>query len=182
MNARSFEINKIAGAGLMALLVTTIIGVAGNMLVHPKKLEKNAFVVEGVPAKGETATAAAPGPAQVEPIAPLLAAASVDAGKTVTRQCTSCHTFDKGGKNGVGPNLWDKVGHKAAATEGFAFSPAMKEKNPEWTYENLNQFLANPKGFVPGTKMAFAGLRKPEDRANLIAYLRTLSDSPKPLP
>jgi len=182
MNARSFEINKIAGAGLMALLVTTFIGVAGNLLVHPKKLEKNVYVVEGVPAAGGGATATASAPAPVEPIAPLLAAASADAGKTLTRQCSSCHTFDKGGKHGVGPNLWDTVGHKPSGTEGYAFSPAMKDKDPEWSYENLNQFLANPRGFVPGTKMAFAGVKKPEDRANVIAYLRSLADTPKPLP
>jgi cytochrome c len=179
MNA--FEWNKVIGAGLMALLVTTVIGHLGNILVHPKRLDKNVYVVEGVAeAKPEAAAGAAP--AQVEPIAPLLASAKAEDGQKVSRQCAACHTFDKGGKSGVGPNLYGVVGGHTAHLEGFAYSPAMKAKNSEWDYEALNQFLANPKGFVPGTKMAFAGLRKPEDRAAIIAYLRTLSDNPKPLP
>jgi cytochrome c len=184
MNA--YEFNKIAGALLTALLVTTVIGLLGNSLVHSPKLEKPAYVVEGVEAKPEAATASAP--AAVEPIAPLLANANADAGKTVFRQCASCHTPDKGGKNGVGPNLFDVVGNKKAHIQGYAYSNAMKaaaEKGGDegtWTYEQLNAFIANPKATVPGTKMTFAGLRKPEDRANVIAYLRTLADSPKPLP
>lgn len=184
MNA--YEFNKIAGALLTAMLVTMVIGVVGNVLVHPKKLEKAAYVVEGVEAKPEAGAAAAP--AVLAPIAPLLANASVDAGKAVFKQCAACHTPDKGGKNGVGPNLYDTVGSKKAHVQGFAYSNAMKaasEKGGDealWSYERLNAFIANPKAVVPGTKMTFAGLRKPEDRANVIAYLRTLSDSPKPLP
>lgn len=179
MNA--YEFNKIAGALLTALLVTTVIGFLGNALVHPKKLEKAAYVVEGVEAKPEAGAAAA-APAALEPIAPLLAKANADAGKAVFKQCASCHTPDKGGKNGVGPNLYDVVGNQKAHTQSFAYSNAMKASEGAWTYEELNAFIANPKGKVPGTKMTFAGLRKAEDRANVIAYIRTLSDSPKPLP
>lgn len=186
MNA--YEFNKIAGALLTALLVTTVIGFLGNALVHPQRLDKPVVVVEGVEAQPAAGAQTAAAPAKVEPIAPLLASANVDAGKTVFRQCTACHTPDKGGANRVGPNLYDIIGNKLAHAGGYSYSNAMKaaaEKGGDegtWTYEHLNAFLANPKAVVPGTKMTFAGLRKPEDRANVIAYLRTLSDSPKPLP
>ncbi len=184
MNA--YEINKFAGAGLTALLVTTVIGFAGNIIIHPKKLDKPVYIVEGVEAPAAGATAAAP--AVLVPVSPMLASANVEAGKAVFKQCAACHTPDKGGRNTVGPNLFDVVGNKKAHTAGFAYSNPMKaasEKGGEeggWSYEQLNAFLANPKAVVPGTKMTFAGLRKPEDRANIIAYLRTLADAPKPLP
>ncbi len=184
MNA--YEFNKIAGALLTALLTTTVIGFLGNALIHPKRLDKPVVVIEGVEAKADTATAAAP--AVVEPIAPLLRTANADAGKNVFKQCAACHTPDKGGRNAVGPNLWDAIGSKKAHTAGYAYSNAMQAaatkagEDGQWTYEQLNAFLASPKAVVPGTKMTFAGLRKPEDRANVIAYLRTLSDAPKPLP
>jgi len=184
MNA--YEFNKIAGALLTALLTATVIGFLGNALIHPKKLEKAVVVIEGVEAKADTATAAAP--AVVEPVGPMLASANAEAGKNVFKQCAACHTPDKGGRNTVGPNLWDAVGNKKAHTAGYAYSNAMQAAAAKggdegaWGYERLNAFLANPKAVVPGTKMTFAGLRKAEDRANVIAYLRTLSDSPKPLP
>jgi cytochrome c len=183
----TFELNKIVGAGLAALLVTTVIGHLGNILVHPRQLQSNAYVVAGA-AEKPSAQQAAAAPAAIEPISALLASASADSGKTVFKQCTSCHTADKGGKNGVGPNLWDMVGTQKAARQGFAYSSvlaAAKDKGGDeaaWGYEQLNAFLANPKAYLPGTKMTFAGLRKAEDRANVIAYLRSLSDSPKPLP
>lgn len=182
MDAKAFEINKIVGAGLMAVLVTTVIGYVGNMLVHPKPLKQNAYQVPGVTESKAAGGAAAAAPAQIEPIGPLLAAASADTGKNVFKQCTSCHTPDKGGKNGVGPNLWDVVGAAKGHATGFGYSAAIKGKDGPWDYEALNQFLANPKGYAPGTKMAFAGIRKAEDRAAVIAYLRSLADSPKPLP
>lgn len=184
----SFEFNKIAGAFLAALLTATIIGYVGNFLVHPKKLEKNVLQIAVAEPKADSAQAAAAAPAAVESIAPLLKTANVEAGKAVFKQCAACHTPDKGGKNGVGPNQWEIVGRKAGSHEGFNYSPAMKATGEKpgdagvWTYEHLNAFIANPKAVVPGTRMAYAGLRKPEDRANLIAYLRTLADSPKPLP
>lgn len=183
----SFEFNKVAGAFLAALLTATIIGYVGNFLVAPKRLDKNVFVVAVAEPKADTSQAAA-APAAVEPISALLKTANVDAGKAIFKQCAACHTVDKGGKNGVGPNQWEIVGRKAGGHEGFNYSPAMKavgEKPGDegvWTYEHINAFVANPKAIVPGTRMAYAGLRKTEDRANLIAYLRTLADAPKPLP
>jgi cytochrome c len=182
----NIEINKIAGAVLTAMLASAVIHQVGNILVHPHRLDKPVYVVQGVETKAESTAAAASGP--LAPIAPLLAAANADSGKTVAKQCTSCHTYDKGGKSGVGPNLWDVVGGKKAHMAGYNYSSAMQAAGQKggddgaWSYEQINAFLANPKTVVPGTKMTFAGLRKPEDRANVIAFLRALSDQPKPLP
>jgi cytochrome c len=180
---------KVAGAFLLAMLTTTVIGYIGNALVHPKKLATNAYVVDtsALASAGAGATAAAP--AKPDPIAPLLAAANADAGKTLAqRQCATCHSFDKAGRNGVGPNLWNVVAGAKGAREGFRYSTpllaAAKQAGDDgkWTYENLNQFVANPRGYLNGTLMAYAGMRSAQDRANLIVYLRALADSPAPLP
>jgi cytochrome c len=157
------------------------------MLVSPRQLDKSVLDIKVAEDAAPAAAAAGPA-AALEPIAPLLAAASADAGRALIRNCTSCHSFEKGGRNAVGPNLWDVLGNKKAHIDGFGYSPglqAMAAKGGDegaWGYENLNAFLANPKGYLPGTRMAYAGMRRAEDRANLIAYLRTLSDSPKALP
>ncbi|MBM3522798.1 MAG: cytochrome c family protein [Alphaproteobacteria bacterium] len=185
----SFEFNKIAGAFLFALLTTTVIGYLGNALVHPKALAKNAFAIDTTAVAAAPATGAPAAAAKVDPIAPMLAAAATDAGKTVAqRQCASCHSFDKGGRNNVGPNLWAVVTKTKGAVDGFKYSGAMGAASKaagddaKWTYENLNQFLANPKGYLSGTTMGFAGLRSAQDRANVIAFLRGQADSPAPLP
>ena len=115
-------------------------------------------------------------------LAALLASADPADGKKVFNKCKACHTVDQGGKNKVGPNLWDVVGAPKAQVEGFSYSDAMSGLGGDWTYEDLDAYLTKPKDFAPGTKMTFAGLKKPEDRASVIIYMRTLSDSPKPLP
>jgi len=150
----------------------------GGMLVHAQDLDKPAYAVEvadSAPAKGAA-------PAAVENALTLLASATPDRGVKVFKKCKSCHTVAKGGKNTVGPNLWDVVGKAKASTAGFAYSGVLKEKGGDWTYADLDAFLLSPKGFAKGTKMSFAGLKKAGDRAAVIAYLRSLSDSPKPLP
>ena len=130
-------------------------------------------------ARGEAAAAAAPS----EPIEKLLASASVEKGVGAAKVCQTCHTFEKNGPNRVGPNLYGIVGdHKGEGRNGFNFSAAMKAKGGTWTDQDLNQFLANPKGFVPGTAMGFAGIQKDSERADVIAYLNSLSDHPAPLP
>ncbi len=184
MNA--YELNKIFGAVVSSVLAVTVIGFLANMLVSPRKLEKSVLDIK---IADEAAPAAAAGPAAaLDPVTPLLAAASADAGKALTRNCTSCHSFEKGGKNAVGPNLWDVLGNKKGNVAGFGYSPGLQAmaakggNDGAWGYENLNAFLANPKGYVAGTRMAYAGMRRAEDRANLIVFLRTLSDSPKALP
>jgi cytochrome c len=176
----TFEFNKYAGAVLSALLVMTVIGFVANAVVHPHKLEQNAFPVAVAEQPAQTQQAAAP--AQVEPIAPLLASADAAAGQAVAKQCASCHTFEKGGPNRVGPNLWGVVGSDKAHAQGFNYSQAMQTAPGNWTFDDLNKFIADPKGTVPGTRMAYAGLKKTQDRANLIAWLRAQSDNPAPLP
>jgi cytochrome c len=177
----SQEANKIAGAVLMAGLIAMGSGFIARSLVHPKELKELAFAVEkpDAPAAGAQAAAA---PAEVPPVTPLLAKVDVAAGEAAAKKCAACHTFDKGGPNRVGPNLFDVVGRKPASQPGFAYSKPMASVGEEWNYEHLNKFLANPKAAVPGTKMAFAGIAKPEERAAIIAWLRGKSDSPKPLP
>ena len=114
--------------------------------------------------------------------ATLLASADAAAGEKVFKKCKACHTVEQGGKNKVGPNLWNVVGGPKAAHEGFSYSGALSDMGGDWTYEDLNDFLASPKAYAPGTKMSFAGLKKAEDRAEVVAYLREHGDNPPPLP
>ncbi len=180
----SFELNKIAAAVLVAGITAMVASIGGGMLIKPHALEKNVYVVEGVGAPAAASGGSAPAPdAPLEPIAPLLASADVKAGEAAAKKCVACHGFDKGGGNKVGPNLWDIVGAKHAHIATYAYSDAIKKMAAQdWSYEELNKFLANPKAYAPGTKMSFAGIKKPEERAQVIAYLRSLSDAPKPLP
>ena len=137
-------------------------------------------------AAAETAKSAAGAPADAAKSAPgalaMLASADAAAGKKVFKKCKACHSSEKGGKHKVGPNLWDTVGRAKAAAAGFGYSGALKGKGGAWTYQDLDGFLADPKGFAKGTKMGFRGLKKAKDRAAIIVYLRSLSDQPKPLP
>ena len=116
-------------------------------------------------------------------IGPLLAGANVEAGKAIfIKQCFTCHTIDKGGANKVGPNQWDIVGRKKAAEPGFSYSSGMQAMGGSWSVEDINHMIFKPQAFVRGTKMAFAGLPKAQERADVIAYLRTMNDNPPPLP
>lgn len=182
----SFEMNKIAGAILAAMMLAMVSGIIANILVHPKPLGQPAYMVAGAPpgggqAAGEQETKAGEG--APEPIAPLLASASVDAGKNQAKKCTACHTFDKGGPNRIGPNLYDTVGEPIAEGHGgFPFSPALEaHKGEKWTVDDLNKWLWKPQSFAKGTKMTFVGIQNAKDRADVVAYLNSLSDSPKPL-
>lgn len=180
--SHSLEGNKFAAGILVAALVAMGAGKIADTLVHPQALEENAYKIE----VAEDAGAAAPkdeGPT-IEPVSALLASADVAKGEKVAKKCSSCHSFDDGGKNGLGPNLYNIVNAPKGSVAGFGYSDAMTSfADPkEWTYESLNAFLYKPKDYIKGTKMAFAGLKKVGDRADLISYLRTLSANPAPLP
>lgn len=123
-----------------------------------------------------------PVPAPSEPIEKLLQTASVERGAEAAKKCASCHTFDKGGPNRVGPNLFGIVNDHKGEGRGFNFSAAMKAKGGTWTFDELNKFLASPRGFIPGTAMGFGGITRDSERADLINYLRTQADNPVPLP
>ncbi|MGP1395143.1 MAG: c-type cytochrome [Inquilinaceae bacterium] len=176
------ELNKIFAAVLLAGIIAMSAGFVAELLIHPAPLEQNAYVVDTGAAPAEVATAE---DAELPPIAPLLAAADPAAGESLSRACVACHSFEQGGANKVGPNLWDVVGGPKAHLDDFNYSGALQEAaaaGGEWGYEELNGFLAAPRTWLPGTTMSYAGLRNEGDRADLIAWLRTLSDSPVPLP
>ncbi len=177
----SFELNKFAAAILLAGIIAMVCGFIAETAVHPKSLAQKAYVVQGV---GEPVAGGAPAAeAALEPIGPLLAKAKPEEGANIAKQCAACHTFDKGGPNRVGPNLYGVIGGQHGHMEGFAYSKVMEGMHDKkWDYEELNKFLTNPKAYAPGTKMTFAGLRKPEQRADVIMFLRSKADSPAPLP
>lgn len=180
----SLEFNKIAAAMLVAGILTMLLSMFGSSLIVSQVPEKPSYVVAGV-AQQEAPKAAESAPAaeEIPPVAPLLASADVGKGEAVAKKCAACHSFDKGGATKVGPNLWGIVGNTHAHVDGFAYSAAIAGmKGKPWSYEELNHFIANPKGYAPGTKMSFAGLKSVQERADVIAWLRTLSDQPQPLP
>jgi len=173
-------LNKLFAGILMAGLLLMAGVKLAEVLVPHSDLEQNAYVIE-VP-EGGSAVAAAPADAGPEPILALLAGADAVAGEKLAKKCTACHVFDAGGGNKVGPALWNIVNAKKGAVDGFAYSAALSEFGGEWDYVALNAFLAKPKAYIAGTKMNFAGLKKPADRANMIAYLRQQADSQAALP
>ncbi len=173
------EFNKIFAAILVAGIIAMLSGFVAKKLVHPHELKENAFKIEGVAAVG----GAAPKEKLAEPILAMLATADIERGKKLSKACAACHSFDNGGKNGVGPNLWNVVGIQKQSHSGYKYSGVLNANGEEnWTYEALNKFLWKPKKYAPGTKMNYIGIKKPEDRAAMVAWLRTLSDAPKALP
>ncbi len=176
----SLELNKIAAAVLTGGVIAMGSGFVAKLLVHEEHLEQSVYLPAGMDAPAEQTAEAEP---MLEPVLPLLASASVDSGETITRKCTACHAFEKGGANKVGPALWGVVGAQIASHEGYSYSEALQNAPDDvWTYSALNAFMASPADYAPGTKMSYAGLSSVQDRADLIAYLRTLADDPLPLP
>lgn len=167
--------NTIAGWVLAGGIVALGLSIVTGMYFHPEAPEKEGFAVVAE-AAGEAGVA-------VVPIATLLATADIAKGEAVFKKCTACHSIAQGGANGIGPNLWATLGKSHGHVAGFAYSDALKSVPGNWDWEGMDKWLANPKKYAPGTKMTFAGLGNPEERANLILYLNAQgSNLPLPTP
>jgi len=174
------KFNKIAAGFLLAALLAMGGYKLSEVLVPHTELAQNAYPIE-VPETGDSVVADA-APAGPEPILAMLAAADVAAGEKLSKKCTACHVFEKGGANKVGPALWNIVDAAKGSKAEFGYSEALANAGGAWDYVSLNAFLYKPKAYISGTKMNFAGFKKPEDRANMIAYLRRNADSQAALP
>jgi cytochrome c len=178
----SFDINKFLGVLLGTCIFVLVMNLVAQAIFAPVVPAKPGFEID---VKEEPATAAkeakadnAAKPAPAESLGKRLQNASAEKGAEVAKKCAACHTFEKGGPNRVGPNLYGIVGEPRGQGRGFNFSPAMKAKGGTWTLDELDKFLANPREYIPGTAMSFAGVPKDSDRADLLAYLRKNSDNP----
>lgn len=174
-------LNKIAGALLGSLLTVTVFAFYADALFRVPKPAVPGFVISGAGAPAAATAAATP----AEPLPVRLAKADIEVGKQQFKQCAACHTPEKGGANRTGPNLWNVVSRQKAHIAGFKYSAGMAErggKSETWSFVDLDKFIENPKAFQAGTAMAFAGIKNPDQRAAVIAYLRSLADSPVALP
>lgn len=182
MNSTYF--NAAAGALLAVLFVVMTVSIVSDAIFYSSTPEVEGYAL--VPLEGGSGSTVEQEEEGLPPIGLLLASADASAGESAFRKCAACHTVEDGGANRVGPNLWNIVNRPVAAAAGFGYSSAMREYAQEggvaWNFDNLNEFLAAPKGYMRGTSMGFVGLRKDDERADVIAYLRSLSDSPAPLP
>ncbi len=182
----SMELNKILGGVLSAILVVLLVGFFAEIVFHEDELSEPAYVVV-LPEEDDAAEEEEV--AEEETAVMLLASLDMDAlvkdGEKVAKKCAACHSFDNGGPTKVGPNLWNIMNAKIGHVDGYAYSDVLAghhDAGDLWNYENMDGFLHKPKEWAPGTKMGFAGLKKTEDRAAIIAYLRSLSDAPVELP
>lgn len=181
----SFELNKIIGAVLGTLLFVMGVGFLAEAIYRPIEDRGPGLTLAEAAAGGEQGGAAAEPAAPAVPLGVLLASADAKAGQASAKKCSSCHNFGNGESNKTGPLLYGVVGRVEGSHEGFAYSDGMlahKTNGDTWTYENLNAFLTSPKTYTPGTKMSFAGVKDPQERANILAYLQTLSPTPVPFP
>ena len=177
----NLKTNKILAGFLLAGLLAMGGGKISEILVPHQELDENAYPIEikQVADSGQVTTPVNEGP---EPILALLASADIEAGIKVAKKCTACHEFNADGKNKTGPMLWNIVDASKGMKDGFNYSDALVGMGGTWDYNALNAFLYKPKAYIKGTKMNFVGLKNPSDRANMIAYLRSLADKPVPLP
>ena len=180
----SFEFNKILAAIILALVVVVIIGKVGNLIMDTNKTEQKetAYKIDIPKVDVSTSVSATTASETIESISALLATASLENGGKIYKKCAACHNYEKGSKAKIGPSLWDIANRLKADIEGFSYSKALAEFGGTWTYEELNNFLYKPKEYIQETKMNFIGLKKAEDRADLILWLRELSDNPVSLP
>jgi len=178
----SFELNKIIAAVLMTALIVIGINKFADSVFQVEKPKESAYKVEGVElASSAKKTTEVKEVVQLD-IKQILALGDLTHGEKVFKKCSACHIVAKGGKNLIGPALYGVVGRSAGSIEGYAYSKALKAHGKNWSFEELNGFLLKPKSYIKGTKMAYAGLRKDRDRASVILYLNSQSDSPLPRP
>ena len=174
----SFEINKIIAAVLVVFVVVFGISKISNIIYHVEKPNKSAYQVELLTAS----TSDSSNTASTVDISALLAMGSVDHGQKVFKKCSACHSVKKGGKNKIGPALYNVIGRDMAGLKDYKYSKALIGFGKSWTFEEMNNFLIKPQSYIKGTKMAFAGLKKEKDRASVILYMNKNSDNPLPLP
>ena len=178
----SFEINKIVAAVLMVALLLIGIGKLSDVIFHVEKPETPGYAVEVKQAVTTSIEAGSGTTEEKIDVSALMAMGDLATGEKVFKKCAACHSINKGGKNNIGPALYNVVGRKVGAVSDYKYSKALSEYGKEWTFEELNGYLIKPAKWIKGTKMAFAGLRKEKDRASVILYLNQNSDSPLPLP
>ncbi|MBI28291.1 MAG: Cytochrome c-552 [Alphaproteobacteria bacterium MarineAlpha5_Bin11] len=179
-----FEANKILAVIITVSIIFVIIVIISNLLIQPKIPEEQAYKIE-IPEESiskSTMETSNIGQEVIESIVPLLTKASIEKGGKIAKQCSACHSFNNGDPNKLGPNLYEIINKPVASVNGYNYSAALNNLGGNWNYEQLNQFLYNPKNYVPGTKMSYKGLKKTEDRANLILWLREKAENPAPLP
>ena len=177
----SFEINKIVAAVLMVALLIIGIGKLSNVIFHVEKPKTPGYAVEVENVTTVSSTTEKAVEEKID-ITALMAMGDIALGEKVFKKCAACHSIVKGGKNNIGPALYNVVGRKTGAVSDYKYSKALASFDKEWTFEELNGYLIKPAKWIKGTKMAFAGLRKEKDRASVIKYLNQNSDSPVPLP
>ena len=180
----SFEINKIIAAVLLTALIVIGIGKFTDILFHVEKPEQSAYKIEGLKVASTSVWKddAQDKVAEVVDIKALLAMGDLGHGEKVFKKCSACHQIAADGKNMIGPNLWGVIGRTAGSISDYKYSKAMVAYAKEWSYEEMNSYLIKPQAYIKGTKMAFAGLRKETDRASVILYMKSKSNSPNPLP
>ncbi len=177
------EVNKILASIIFAVLIVTLIGHFGDLVInidhHDDKETAYKIDVDELPSNESVVEKKEE---SIEPISLLLANASLENGEKLFKKCSTCHNYEKGGVNKVGPQLWNIINRPKANVEGFAYSKVLAEYGGEWGYEELAEFLYKPKKYIKGTKMNFVGLKKVKDRADIVFFLRAQSDNPVPLP
>ncbi len=174
-------VNKFSAGIIGAMLLAMLAGALSHILYSPDAITEDTYPI--VASEGADTTATAAAPAGPEPVSALLASADIAKGQKLFKKCAACHTFDNGGAHKVGPNLWNIVDRKQGGVADFGgYSKAIAAVDANWTYEDLNEFLAKPKAYLKGTAMNFGGFKKVSDRANIIGFLRAQADSPVALP
>ena len=178
----SFEINKIVAAILMVALLIIGIGKLADVIFYVEKPKTPSYVVEVEQAVSTSTQSSSDSTEEKIDIAALMSLGDISTGEKVFKKCAACHSIVRGGKNNIGPALYNVVGRQVGAVSDYKYSKALSEYGKEWTFEELNGYLIRPAKWIKGTKMAFAGLRKEKDRASVIKYLNKNSDNPSPLP